>query len=767
MAEAANRDSAVECLRRARELLHDTEEVDFDRALRLLRKAEHLWPTLPGVQEALQEVSREQAQHAQRQQQQEQMHAAHAEQQRLFAEARARHAEQQRQRQQEQQQHAEQQRLFAEARARMQEQQRQRQQAQPAPSTPTSGPIDRILNAGACHYAVLGLARGASEGEIKKAYHRACLAVHPDKCEDARATQAFQAVQRAFDVLKDATTRNAYNANPRAAAAPPPAQWRPSWTPPSAASAPDPTEAQIRAQLWATKVPGLKEFCRRMGIAAGNKKKEQLVGELYDRLAAYQPVENGLAHLQRMVDEHKRKDKLEAELRCASFLPEVWDSAAALRKLVTEAQTLGVAAGLFRAATQRCATLEAAERAAAAAKEAEERRAAAAERERRQREAEALAAAERERQRRIVEANERAAREERERRARAEAEAKARAEAEARARRQAAERARAAEAEAEARVRAEAAARAEARAAAKAEAKARAERETNWSWRVPLVSEAAVAAAASKTAAASPAGAAAASGYDSEPSPEAAEVAERNRQRQAAAEAFQRGAAAEVRSAEQLRRRRQQERAAEEAERRRAAAAAIAEASARIPTAAELLAEEKENDAVSESPFSFSATAAAAEGKAAAERKAADEEAMAKARFEAVTAELARNKAKADAAAKAEAEAAASFAAAREEAKAAEARRQRDFMQSFVRRQSSDGAGPSAAAAAPAAADTKTPVAPTNKRARPEEAPSVAQQATREEKPKVRKPRYSSAREAKNDRKNGVKQASIGAFFGS
>ena len=140
---------------------------------------------------------------------------------------------------------------------------------------------------------------------------------------------------------------------------------------------------------------------------------------------------------------------------------------------------------------------------------------------------------------------------------------------------------------------------------------------------------------------------------------------------------------------------------------------------------------------------------------------------MAKARFEAVTAELTRNKAKADAAAKAEAEAAASFAAAREEAKAAEARRQRDFMQSFVRRQSSDGAGPSAAAAAPAAADTKTPVAPTNKRARPEEAPSVAQQATREEKPKVRKPRYSSAREAKNDRKNGVKQASIGAFFGS
>ena len=112
---------------------------------------------------------------------------------------------------------------------------------------------------------------------------------------------------------------------------------------------------------------------------------------------------------------------------------------------------------------------------------------------------------------------------------------------------------------------------------------------------------------------------------------------------------------------------------------------------------------------------------------------------------------------------KAAAEAAASFAAARG-GEGGGGAAQRDFMQSLCTAEP-DGAGPSAAAA-PAAVDT-TPVAPTNKRARPEEAPSVAQQATREEKPKVRKPRYSSAREAKNDRKNGVKQASIGAFFGS
>ena len=56
MAEAANRDSAVQCLERAREILQDTHEVDFDRALRLLRKAQHLWPTLPGVQQACRDV---------------------------------------------------------------------------------------------------------------------------------------------------------------------------------------------------------------------------------------------------------------------------------------------------------------------------------------------------------------------------------------------------------------------------------------------------------------------------------------------------------------------------------------------------------------------------------------------------------------------------------------------------------------------------------------------------------------------------------------
>ena len=414
-------------LEQAREVLQD--DVDFERALRLLARPSTCGPRqLRGVGEGRQTRIRDT---------------------RSTPAAGSKY--------QQHQQHAEQQRLFAEARARMRSSSAAQQGATRALDAHLR-PIDRILNATARATTRCSASRAARRRR-DQGNHRACLWSPGQVRGRARRRRS----RRCSAPSTSSRTRPPATRTPTRAPPPLPAQWWPSWTPPSAASAPDPTEAQIRSQLWATKVPGLKEFCRRMGIAAGNKKKEQLVGELYDRLAAYQPVENGLAHLQRMVDEHKRKDKLEAELRCASFLPEVWDSAAALRKLVTEAQTLGVAAGLFRAATQRCATLEAAERAAAAAKEAEERRAAAAERERRQREAEALAAAERERQRRIVEANERAAREERERRARAEAEAKARAEAEARARRQAAEFARAAEAEAEARVRAEAAARAEAR----------------------------------------------------------------------------------------------------------------------------------------------------------------------------------------------------------------------------------------------------------------------------------------------------------------
>ena len=60
-------------------------------------------------------------------------------------------------------------------------------------------------------YGVLGISRTATEAEIKKSYRRLALALHPDKCGEARAEAAFQAVTAAHAVLCDADKRAAYD----------------------------------------------------------------------------------------------------------------------------------------------------------------------------------------------------------------------------------------------------------------------------------------------------------------------------------------------------------------------------------------------------------------------------------------------------------------------------------------------------------------------------------------------------------------------------
>ncbi|MGB0412278.1 MAG: molecular chaperone DnaJ [Pikeienuella sp.] len=62
------------------------------------------------------------------------------------------------------------------------------------------------------YYETLGVQRGASDAEIKKAYRRLARDTHPDKnADDPKAGEKFKAVNEAHDVLKDAEKRAAYD----------------------------------------------------------------------------------------------------------------------------------------------------------------------------------------------------------------------------------------------------------------------------------------------------------------------------------------------------------------------------------------------------------------------------------------------------------------------------------------------------------------------------------------------------------------------------
>jgi len=62
------------------------------------------------------------------------------------------------------------------------------------------------------YYEVLGVSRGASEGDIKKAYRRLAKQYHPDQNKgDKNAEARFKEVQEAYDVLSEKDKRERYD----------------------------------------------------------------------------------------------------------------------------------------------------------------------------------------------------------------------------------------------------------------------------------------------------------------------------------------------------------------------------------------------------------------------------------------------------------------------------------------------------------------------------------------------------------------------------
>ncbi|KAB5523705.1 hypothetical protein PHYPO_G00155580 [Pangasianodon hypophthalmus] len=68
-----------------------------------------------------------------------------------------------------------------------------------------------MVRMGKDYYSILGIKKGASDDEIKKAYRKQALKYHPDKNKSPNAEEKFKEIAEAYDVLSDPKKKDIYD----------------------------------------------------------------------------------------------------------------------------------------------------------------------------------------------------------------------------------------------------------------------------------------------------------------------------------------------------------------------------------------------------------------------------------------------------------------------------------------------------------------------------------------------------------------------------